>query len=65
MYGRIFDKKGKEIAFVDEVESFYDEETILFSLNKSGFKNVKFVDMDLNEIDNFERNRIFIICKKE
>lgn len=61
---QVFDKNGKKVAYVDEVESFYDEEKIKASLNNAGFNNIKFADMDLNEVDNFDVSRLFIICKK-
>ena len=62
---KIFDKKGNELAHIDEIESFYDEKVILTSLNNAGFKNVTFADIELNAVDNFEKNRLFIICKKK
>ena len=34
------------------------------ALNNAGFNNIKFADMDLNEVDNFDVSRLFIICKK-
>ena len=61
----IFDKKGNKVASSEMVESFYDEQTILKSLKNAGFNNVTFTDMEFNEIDNFERNRLFLICKKK
>lgn len=61
---KIFDKVDNELACIDEIESFYDETTIIRALNEEGFLNVKFTDMELNEVTDFERNRLFLICKK-
>ena len=61
---QIFNKKGKRLAFVDEIESFYDEKLIKYSLIKCGFKDIKFVDKNFEEIDISQARRIFAICKK-
>ncbi len=61
----IFNKQGKKLAFIDEIESFYNEETVVKALENAGFKNITFVDKDLNPINDFERNRLFVICKKQ
>lgn len=61
---QVFDKNGNKVAFVDEVESFYTEDVIKKSLNNAGFKDITFADMDLNEVDNFDKSRLFIICRK-
>lgn len=64
MYIQIFDKSGNKVAEVDEVESFFDEKTILEGLNRAGFQNVRFVDFDLNEVQDYNCKRLFAICGK-
>lgn len=64
IYIQVFDKDENRLAYVDEVESFYDEQTIMVSLKNAGFNNITFADMDLNKIDDFDRKRIFIMCQK-
>lgn len=64
MFMEIFDKQGKKLAFVNEVESFYDEKTIKTFLKNAGFKNIKFIDKNFNKVNNFKLNRLFILCTK-
>lgn len=60
----VFNKSGKKLASICEIESLFDEKLIQEKLNEVGFSDVVFADMELNPVDNFEKNRFFIICKK-
>lgn len=61
----IYNKKGEKLAFIDETESFYDEEIIVKSLKNAGFNNITFADKDLNPVNDFKCKRLFVVCKKQ
>lgn len=64
MHYEITNNLTQEKAIVDEVESFFEEKEILKALHNAGFKNVKFTDMNFNEVNDYNVGRLFAVCKK-
>lgn len=60
----VFDNKSKLSGHIDEIESFYEDKRILNSLKACGFKSVETKDINMNDITDFNVNRIFCVCKK-
>ena len=61
---KVYDKKNKLLASINEVESFYDYKTIELALKDAKFDKIIFCDRDLQETKDFSAKRLFVICQK-
>lgn len=61
---KVFNKKNKLLASIDEVESFYDYKTIENALKEANFNSILFCNKDLHETQNFSAQRLFVMARK-
>ena len=60
----IFDKVNNQTTEFEETESFFDDVDVIKALTSAGFSNFKIVDKEFNKVDNYNYDRLYVICKK-